>query len=98
VLILDEATCHLDPVAEERVERVLAARGGTLIVVAHRISSALRAQRIVLMDGANMFAGTHGELLANSPLYRDLVGLWDIGQGPMVTDTMVKGTTGRSPL
>ena len=98
VLILDEATCHLDPVAEERVERVLAARGGTLIVVAHRISSALRAQRIVLMDGANMFAGTHGELLANSPLYRDLVGLWDIGQGPMVTDTLVKGTTGRSPL
>jgi ATP-binding cassette subfamily C protein len=98
VLILDEATCHLDPVAEERVERVLAARGGTLIVVAHRISSALRAQRIVLMDGANMFAGTHGELLANSPLYRDLVGLWDIGQGPMVTDTLVKGTAGRSPL
>jgi ATP-binding cassette subfamily C protein len=98
VLILDEATCHLDPVAEERVERVLAARGGTLIVVAHRISSALRAQRIVLMDGANMFAGTHGDLLANSPLYRDLVGLWDIGQGPMVTDTLVKGTTGRSPL
>jgi len=98
VLILDEATCHLDPVAEERVERVLAARGGTLIVVAHRISSALRAQRIVLMDGANMLAGTHGELLANSPLYRDLVGLWDIGQGPMVRDTLVKGTTGRSSL
>ncbi len=98
VLILDEATCHLDPVAEERVERVLAARGGTLIVVAHRISSALRAQRIVLMDGANMLTGTHGELLANSPLYRDLVGLWDVGQGPMVRDTLVKGTTGRSSL
>jgi ATP-binding cassette subfamily C protein len=98
VLILDEATCHLDPVAEERVERVLAARGGTLIVVAHRISSALRAQRIVLMDGANMLAGTHGELLANSPLYRDLVGLWDVGQGPMVRGTLVKGTTGRSSL
>ena len=78
VLILDEATCHLDPVAEQRVERVLAARGGTLIVVAHRISSALRAQRIVLMDGAEMMAGTHGELLANAPLYRDLVGLWDL--------------------
>jgi ATP-binding cassette subfamily C protein len=98
VLILDEATCHLDPVAEERVERVLAARGGTLIVVAHRISSALRAQRIVLMDGADMLAGTHGELLANSPLYRDLVGLWDLGQGPMVRDTLVKGMTGRSSL
>ncbi len=100
VLILDEATCHLDPVAEERVERVLAARGGTLIVVAHRISSALRAQRIVLMDGANMIAGTHGELLANAPLYRDLVGLWDVGQGPVGVsgDTLVTGTAGRSSL
>lgn len=74
VLILDEATCHLDPVAEERVERVLANReGGTLIVVAHRINSALRAQRIVLMDGADLVTGTHRELLATAPLYRDLV-------------------------
>ncbi|HKS51516.1 MAG TPA: ABC transporter ATP-binding protein [Pseudonocardiaceae bacterium] len=74
VLILDEATCHLDPVAEERVERVLAGRqGGTLIVVAHRISSALRAQRVVLMDGADLVTGTHRELLATAPLYRDLV-------------------------
>ncbi|MBV9160823.1 MAG: ABC transporter ATP-binding protein [Pseudonocardiales bacterium] len=79
VLILDEATCHLDPVAEERVERVLVGRGGTLIVVAHRISSALRAQQIVLMDGANMVSGTHRELLATAPLYRDLVGQWEIG-------------------
>ncbi|HJT04721.1 MAG TPA: ABC transporter ATP-binding protein [Pseudonocardiaceae bacterium] len=73
VLILDEATCHLDPAAEERVERVLADRRGTLIVVAHRISSALRAQRIVLMDGADLVAGTHRELIATAPLYRDLV-------------------------
>jgi ATP-binding cassette, subfamily C, bacterial len=80
VLILDEATCHLDPVAEERVERVLAGRGGTLIVVAHRISSALRAQRIVLMDGADVVSGTHRELLSAAPLYRDLVGQWDSGQ------------------
>jgi ATP-binding cassette, subfamily C, bacterial len=79
VLILDEATCHLDPVAEERVERVLAGRGGTLIVVAHRISSALRAQRIVLMNGAEMVSGTHWELFATAPLYRDLVGQWDSG-------------------
>lgn len=80
VLILDEATCHLDPVAEERVERVLASRRGTLIVVAHRISSALRAQRIVLMDGGDMVSGTHRELLATAPLYRELVGQWGSGQ------------------
>jgi ATP-binding cassette subfamily C protein len=89
VLILDEATCHLDPVAEERVERVLAGRGGTLIVVAHRISSAFRAQRVVLMDGAATVSGTHRELLATSPLYRDLVGHWD--GGPL----SVMGTAGR---
>jgi ATP-binding cassette subfamily C protein len=73
VLILDEATCYLDPATEERVERVLAGRRGTLIVVAHRISSALRAQRIVLMDGADLITGTHRELIATAPLYRDLI-------------------------
>ncbi len=83
VLILDEATCHLDPVAEERVERVLAGRGGTLIVVAHRISSALRAHRVLLMDGAAVVSGSHRELLRTAPLYRDLVGLWTFGHdGP----------------
>jgi ATP-binding cassette subfamily C protein len=81
VLILDEATCHLDPVAEERVERVLAGRGGTLVVVAHRLSSALRAQRILLMDSApggvtTVMSGSHRELLRTAPLYRDLVGHW----------------------
>ncbi len=81
VLILDEATCHLDPVAEERVERVLARRGGTLVVVAHRISSALRAHRILLMDGAVVVSGSHRELLRTAPLYRDLVGHWDTGHG-----------------
>jgi ATP-binding cassette subfamily C protein len=81
ILILDEATCHLDPVTEERVERVLAARRGTLIVVAHRISSALRAQRIILMDGTNLVTGTHQELLALSPLYQELVGNWGDCEG-----------------
>ncbi|MGH3772776.1 MAG: ABC transporter ATP-binding protein [Pseudonocardiaceae bacterium] len=99
VLILDEATCHLDPVAEERVERVLAGRGGTLIVVAHRISSALRARRIVLMNAGDMVSGTHRELLATAPLYHDLVGQWDIGRetGPWDSgqETVTSGTTGR---
>jgi ATP-binding cassette, subfamily C, bacterial len=98
VLILDEATSHLDPIAEERVERVLAGRGGTLIVVAHRISSALRAQRIVLMNGADMVSGTHRELLATAPLYRDLIGQWDnwsVGHWSLAT-TGPLVTTGRS--
>ncbi|SNX65706.1 ATP-binding cassette subfamily C protein [Streptomyces sp. TLI_55] len=77
LVLLDEATCHLDPSAEERAERAFAARpGGTLVVVAHRISSARRADRVLVMDGRTTAYGTHDELLERSALYRDLVGGW----------------------
>ena len=76
LVILDEATCHLDPAAEARAERAFALRPGTLIVVAHRISSARRADRILVLDGLNATCGSHQELLDHSPLYRDLVGRW----------------------
>lgn len=76
VVILDEATCHLDPAAELRAETAFAARAGTLIVIAHRISSAIRAQRVLLMDGATALTGTHSQLLTRSALYADLVGHW----------------------
>ncbi|MGR3867908.1 ATP-binding cassette domain-containing protein [Streptomyces graminifolii] len=77
--LLDEATCHLDPEAEERAERAFAARerpGGALVVVAHRISSARRAGQVLVMDGRETALGTHDDLLRRSPLYRDLVGSW----------------------
>ncbi|MEV7375531.1 ATP-binding cassette domain-containing protein [Streptomyces sp. NPDC090301] len=77
LLLLDEATCHLDPVAEATAERALSARPGTLVVVAHRLSSALRADRILVLDGTLARYGTHDELLARSALYRDLVGHWN---------------------
>ncbi|MFG2412855.1 ATP-binding cassette domain-containing protein [Streptomyces goshikiensis] len=77
LLLLDEATCHLDLRTEERAERALAARPGTLVVVAHRISSAARADRVLVLDGTRAVCGTHAELPARSPLYRDLVGLWN---------------------
>ncbi|MFI9255073.1 ATP-binding cassette domain-containing protein [Streptomyces sp. NPDC053069] len=81
--LLDEATCHLDPEAEARAERAFAARaGGTLIVVAHRISSARRAERILVMDGPRTACGTHGELLRTSDLYRDLAGGWTTHPAP----------------
>lgn len=76
VVVLDEATCHLDPRAEERVERAFAARPGTLVVVAHRISSALRADRVLLLDGGRGVLARHGDLQVLSPLYRELVGHW----------------------
>ncbi|WP_406162960.1 ATP-binding cassette domain-containing protein [Streptomyces canus] len=77
LVLLDEATCHLDPQAEERAERAFAGRPGTtLVVVAHRISSARRAGRVLLMDGPRTAYGTHEELVRDSPAYRELVGGW----------------------
>ncbi|WP_019983508.1 ABC transporter ATP-binding protein [Streptomyces sp. Amel2xE9] len=81
--LLDEATCHLDPEAEARAERAFAARpGGTLVIVAHRVSSARRADRVLVMDGRDTAYGTHEELLACSALYRELVGDWSPPQSP----------------
>ncbi|MFF9275870.1 ATP-binding cassette domain-containing protein [Streptomyces griseosporeus] len=81
--LLDEATCHLDPEAEERAERAFAARpGGTLLVVAHRITSARRAERVLVMDGPRTAYGGHEELLDRSPGYRELVGHWDPASQP----------------
>ncbi|WP_030323182.1 ABC transporter ATP-binding protein [Streptomyces sp. NRRL B-3229] len=75
LVLLDEATCHLDPGSEERAERAFAERPGTtLVVVAHRISSARRAGHVLLMDGPRTAYGTHDELVRDSPAYRELVG------------------------
>jgi ATP-binding cassette subfamily C protein len=76
LVVLDEATCHLDPAAERVAEQAFAARPGTLIVIAHRISSALRARRILVLDGDDAALGDHGTLLADSPLYRELTASW----------------------
>ncbi|OXM70681.1 MULTISPECIES: ABC transporter ATP-binding protein [Amycolatopsis] len=76
VVILDEATCHLDPVAERRAEEAFAARGGTVVVIAHRVSSALRAKRVLVLDGTEAVAGDPVALRSVSPLYRELLGYW----------------------
>ena len=88
--LLDEATCHLDPEAEERAEHAFARRersGGALIVVAHRISSARRAHHVLVMDGQDTALGTHGDLLRRSPLYRELVGNWSSEPALALGDT-----------
>jgi ATP-binding cassette subfamily C protein len=76
VVILDEGTCHLDPATEARVELAFRDRDGTLIVIAHRISSALRANRVLVLDGQCARIGTHKDLMAASPSYRELLGYW----------------------
>jgi len=81
LVVLDEATCHLDPAAERRAEEAFARRGGTLLVIAHRISSARRARRILVLDAATATVGDHAAVLAASPLYRELVGHWEAPAG-----------------
>ncbi|WP_251054325.1 ABC transporter ATP-binding protein [Streptomyces sp. ISL-66] len=73
LLVLDDATSSLDTVTAREVERALArdVRPGTRIVVAHRLSSAVRADLVVwLEDGRVRATGTHGELWRNDPAYR----------------------------
>lgn len=76
-VVLDESTCHLDATTEARVEELFAQRPGTLIVIAHRISSALRAERVLVLDGGRVTVGRHDDVVARSPLYAEMVGLWD---------------------
>ncbi|XLE02179.1 ABC transporter ATP-binding protein [Streptomyces sp. 184] len=81
--LLDEATCHLDPAAEAVAERAFARRpGGTLVVVAHRVASAARADRVLVLDGRSALEGTHDELLERSAFYRELTGAGDTSGVP----------------
>ncbi|SEE72445.1 ATP-binding cassette, subfamily C [Streptomyces sp. 2112.3] len=76
LIVLDEATCHMDPVTESRAEEAMRERPGTLVVIAHRMSSARTADRVMVLDGGAPRIGSHHRMLAESDLYRDLVGLW----------------------
>ncbi len=75
VLVLDEATSHLDSHSEwliqEALERVMVGR--TSLVIAHRLSTVLSADCILVLDGGRLVEqGTHAQLLARNGLYADL--------------------------
>jgi ATP-binding cassette subfamily B protein len=75
LLILDEATAHLDSESEAAVQRALdsALVGRTSVVIAHRLSTIRNADQIlVIADGSVAERGTHDELLASQGLYADL--------------------------
>jgi ABC transporter fused permease/ATP-binding protein len=78
VLILDEATSHLDAEGESAVQAALAKllEGRTSLVIAHRLSTVRRADRIVVVDrGRIVEEGTHESLMVAAGLYRHLVEL-----------------------
>jgi len=58
---------------------------------AHRISSALRARRILVLDGTSAQAGDHHALLASSAMYRDLVGYWSAASQEGIQRELVAG-------
>jgi len=75
VVVLDEATAHLDAESEVAVQRALdiTLAGRTSVVIAHRLSTVRNADEILVVDhGQIVDRGTHVELLAHSGLYRDL--------------------------
>ncbi|MEZ5453704.1 MAG: thiol reductant ABC exporter subunit CydD [Thiothrix sp.] len=76
LVILDEATANLDMESETLVHSAVQqlAQGRTLIMIAHRLRTVRDADRIVVVDGGQVTqAGTHAELLATSPVYRQMV-------------------------
>lgn len=75
VVVLDEATAHLDSESELAVQRALdrALSGRTALVIAHRLSTVRSADRIVVVNGGRVVEqGGHVELLARGGLYADL--------------------------
>jgi ATP-binding cassette, subfamily B, bacterial len=82
VIVLDEATSSLDPATEAAVERALAAvaAGRTVVTIAHRLSTAERADRVVVMEhGRAVEVASHDELVEHGERYAALWASWQAG-------------------
>jgi len=75
VVVLDEATAHLDSESERKVQRALdsALHGRTSVVIAHRLSTVRKADQILVVAGGRIVQrGTHEDLLARGGIYENL--------------------------
>lgn len=91
IVILDEATAHLDSENEELVQEALhhALRGRTSIVIAHRLSTVMQADQIIVLEkGVIVECGTHEELIQGAGLYFELFARQDLttNEKPAVAD------------
>jgi len=94
VLILDEATSNLDLKTESMVERALDTliEGRTAILIAHRLSTAMRANRIAVVDAGRIVElGSHEQLLAQAGQYATLFEMWQRhgGTAPTVSSSRI---------
>ncbi|MFD3686734.1 ABC transporter ATP-binding protein [Nocardiopsis sp. NPDC058631] len=79
LLVLDEATSAVDPHTEVRIQRALdrLTRGRTSVAIAHRLSTAEAADRVLVFDGGRIVqSGSHDELVARPGVYADLYASW----------------------
>ena len=79
MLVLDEATSNLDLLSETKIEAaldvLLAQR--TAVLIAHRLTTAMKADRIVVIDdGRVLESGSHDELIAQGGLYSEMYATW----------------------
>ena len=80
VLVLDEATSNLDVAIEDKVEAAfdVLLEGRTAIIVAHRLSTAMKASRIAVVDGGRIVeVAPHDELVERGGRYAEMFAAWE---------------------